>query len=141
MRIASLGAVDIGEFKSLVKELNPQNSMIERSSPAAWKEAEANELSVKQTEKWYGVEFMQTPIDEAVDIWERSNSSQLLSLPALNRFIPRSLEIDASLGEEGKKPRIERPLVPPNLVKESSVDEKFKLYHRLDDRYANPKGE
>ena len=140
----------LAEVIQFVKDITPANCFIERCSEGAWEEMEdqyknvENESSCnefrfgKQTEKWYGVDYYVSPVDEEdVQQWERKGDDEVtLHLPKPNRYIPRSLELCEDLPDEAKVQRIEKPIEPPNLLINKSNG---RLWHRLDDRYALPK--
>ncbi|KAG7368781.1 protease III family protein [Nitzschia inconspicua] len=136
------------EFERFVKFLTPGNCIIERCSEGAFESMKAQSHFQEgyglKKEKWYGVEYYLSTIDsKSVDAWGGSSTSanspvdnNQLFLPTPNLYIPRTLELCPELPEEARKgQRIDKPIDPPNLL----VDEtKWKLYHRLDDRYALP---
>jgi insulysin len=134
---------DFVEFTGL---FTPENCIVERCSEGAYKEMEREDtdrfprgFGLKK-EKWYGVEYFLTPIEnKLVSEWESGNLTkhEELSLPSPNRYIPRTLELCPELPVDARKgPRIEKPIDPPSLLVD---DENWKLFHRLDDRYALPK--
>jgi len=146
----------LDDFTKIVKLLSPENCIIERCSEGAF---EAMKQKEKKTgfktgfglkkEKWYGVEYFLSSIDDKyVSSWKGleigtlpidSNSREIkyLSLPSPNRYIPRTLELCPDLPDDAMKgQRIENPIDPPSLLVN---EERWKLYHRLDDRYALPK--
>jgi insulysin len=148
----------VNEFIEFTNLFVPENCIIERCSEGAYKEMEQKKDADQfrkgfgsKKEKWYGVEYFLTPLENTlVSAWKgvgeasastdsKSNSinSKELSLPLPNRYIPRTLELCPELPEEARKgQRIEKPIDPPSLL----VDEEdWKLFHRLDDRYALPK--
>jgi len=132
----------------------PENCFVERCSDDAWKEMEAmyegkqneskNEENNgsdfafgKHTEKWYGVDYYVSPVDEKdVLRWETGADEVALHLPKPNRYIPRSLDLCEDLPEEAKVQRIEKPIEPPQLIVNKPNG---RLWWRLDDRYALPK--
>ncbi|KAL3920123.1 MAG: hypothetical protein SGILL_003418 [Bacillariaceae sp.] len=135
------------EFRQFAELLTPENCIIERSSEGAYEEmqqqADFEDGFGLQKEKWYGVEYYLTSIDsQSVSAWkgdgdlEHAIHADDLSLPHPNRYIPRTLELSKELPQEARNgQRIEKPIDPPKLL----VDNKrWKLFHRLDDRYALP---
>lgn len=138
------------DFAEFTKLLTPENCLIERCSEVAYKEMEdANkDLSFPEgfglkKEKWYGVEYYLSPIEKKnVSIWKGlcdhdPIEATHLRLPLPNRYIPRTLDLCPDLPEEARNgPRIERPIDTPSLLVN---EENWKLFHRLDDRYALPK--
>jgi len=137
-------------FVELTKLLVPENCIIERCSEGAYDEMEAKDKDFfaegfgLKKEKWYGVEYYLSQIEPgSVSEWKgsgkvsaSSGDSSPLSLPAPNRYIPRTLELCPDLPEEARKgQRIEKPIDPPSLLVN---EENWKLFHRLDDRYALP---
>ena len=143
------------DFIEFVDLFTPENCIIERCSEGAYNEMEKRNGTETfpdgfglRKEKWYGVEYFLAPIQKEVvsawtgdgklsDLTDRNSNSidtTELSLPVPNRYIPRTLELCPDLPEEAREgPRIEKPIDPPELL----IDEKnWKLYHRLDDRYA-----
>ena len=113
---------------SFCKHIVPSNCFVERCSKNAWNEIEESDSNSPsdgpyglQTEKWYGVDFFLTPIDDKMNaLWAgpNHNASHLL-LPNPNQYIPRSLELCADLPEEAKSPRIEKAIDPPVLLENS----------------------
>lgn len=155
---------------SFCKHIVPSNCFVERCSKNAWEEIEGSDSNSNssssgyfglQTEKWYGVEFFLTPIDEKMTaLWAEPNqNASHLSLPNPNQYIPRSLELCEDLPDEAKSPRIEKAIDPPVLLENGpegsvllppmSCSKRFviqpflwllgRLWWRLDDRYALPK--
>ena len=114
----------IEQVQSFCKLIVPSNCFIERCSKNAWDEIEANDNSSSdgryglQTEKWYGVDFFLTPIDDKINaLWAEPNkNASQLSLPKPNQYIPRSLELCADLPDEAKSPRIEKAIDPPVML-------------------------
>lgn len=132
---------------SFCKHIVPSNCFVERCSKNAWEEIEGSDSNSNssssgyfglQTEKWYGVEFFLTPIDEKMTaLWAEPNqNASHLSLPNPNQYIPRSLELCEDLPDEAKSPRIEKAIDPPVLLENGPEG---RLWWRLDDRYALPK--
>jgi len=134
------------------QQIVPSNCFIERCSEGAWEEMEAlygdgttsNSTSGfafgKQVEKWYGVEYFVSPLDESdVKLWGEgigAKEMESIHLPQPNRYIPRSLDLCEDLPEEARVQRIELPVSPPNLI----VNEPSgRLWWKLDERYALPK--
>ena len=71
----------------------------------------------RQTEKWYGVDYYISPVDEEdVQQWNMSDSEVPLHLPEPNRYIPRSLDLCEDLPEDARVQRIEKPIEPPTLL-------------------------
>ncbi|KAL9181418.1 hypothetical protein ACHAXT_010223 [Thalassiosira profunda] len=139
--------LQLEEVLSFCQSIVPENCFIERCSDDAWKEMEARYEGGKeseepgfgkQTEKWYGVEYFLSPVDdEDIHMWSIGPSDDSsLHLPAPNRYIPRSLDLCEDLPEEAKVQRIEKAIEPPNLVVNQPNG---RLWWRLDDRYALPK--
>ena len=136
------------EFLQFVKLLTPENCIIERCSEEAYEamqqKTDFGDHYGLQKEKWYGVEYYLAPINpKSILTWKGSEpfvenliDKQELNLPKPNRYIPRTLELCPELPEEAKHgQRINKPIDPPKLI----IDDKhWKLYHRLDDRYALP---
>lgn len=128
--------------------LVPSNCIIERCSEAAWNEAEKIEHEPgfgKRKEKWYGVEYYLSNIDQKnIKAWEGQNTGlenpmnrSLLRLPRPNRYIPRTLDLCPDLPSEARLgPQIEKKIDPPELLIDDA--ESGRLFHRLDDRYALP---
>jgi secreted Zn-dependent insulinase-like peptidase len=135
---------DFGKFAEL---LSPENCIIERCSESAYEEMQQqtnfDEGYGLQNEKWYGVEYFLSPIDSmSTSAWKGLGKlanpieTDELRLPSPNRYIPRTLELCPDLPQEARiGQRIEKPIDPPNLL---IHDKNWKLYHRLDDRYALP---
>jgi insulysin len=131
--------------------LVPTNCIVERCSQAAWDQAQMNSARSdhagvfgKRTEKWYGVEYYLSRIDnKVIQAWEGSKGLLdngidwgEVGLPRPNRYIPRTLELCPELAEEAKTgPHIEKEIEPPNLLID---DDSGRLFHRIDDRYALP---
>ena len=139
------------EFTKIVKLLTPENCIVERSSEGAYEEMlyTQKEDGFKQgfglkKEKWYGVEYFLSSIEDkyisnwkGVEVDSNSMDTKELSLPSPNRYIPRTLELCPDLPEDAMNgQRIEKPIDPPSLLVN---EERWKLFHRLDDRYALPK--
>ena len=136
------------EFTDFANRLTPEKCIIERCSEQAYEEMVRQKQFAEgfglKKEKWYGVEYYLSSIDdEAILAWngkgavaDSSIAFKELALPRPNRYIPRTLELCSDLPEDARQgQRIEKPIDPPKLL----VDEKkWKLYHRLDDRYALP---
>ena len=118
-----------------MKNLTVDNLLVERSSEAAWSEAEKNPNAKLQKEQWYGIDFYTEVLGEQViQDWNLTGVHPELGLPGPNRFIPRTLDLCPDLPEEARRgPRIEKEMDPPNLLVENRMG---KLWHRLDDRYA-----
>lgn len=145
----SEATLPLAEFVKCVQSMVPENCIIERCSGRAYDEIVEKEASYPdgfgmRREKWYGVEYYLTPLGAAeVSSWKGSGSllkssidPEELHLPRPNRYIPRTLELDPALPDEARQgPRIEKPIDPPNLLVD---DGNWKLFHRLDDRYALP---
>jgi solute carrier family 25 (mitochondrial phosphate transporter), member 3 len=138
----------LDEFATYAKLLTPDNCIIERCSEAAFESVQSrshhDEGCGLKKEKWYGVEYYLSRIaSTSIAAWNGSNvlgenqmDSYNLHLPKPNRYIPRTLELCPDLPDEARKgQRINNPIDPPNLLVD---EEKWKLYHRLDDRYALP---
>ena len=71
----------------------------------------------RQTEKWYGVDYYISPVDEEdVQQWNVRDSEVPLHLPEPNRYIPRSLDLCEDLPEDARVQRIEKPIEPPRLL-------------------------
>jgi insulysin len=134
-----------------VKLLCPSNCIVERCSEAAWEKAMAAEKEAPskdgfgtKKEKWYGVEYHLSQIDqdvvtswEGAKLMENEMQASELSLPRPNQYIPRNLELCPELPDEAKHgPRLDKSIDPPQLLIEDSMG---RLFHRLDDRYALPK--
>jgi insulysin len=135
-----------------VKLLCPSNCIVERCSEDAWgkameaeKETPSKEGFGTKKEKWYGVEYHLSQIDQdVVASWEGANKlmenemkASELSLPRPNQYIPRTLDLCPELPDEAKQgPRLDKPIEPPQLLIDDSMG---RLFHRLDDRYALPK--
>ncbi len=172
-------SLPLDQIYDFVKQLTPQNCLIEHCSQSAWERRRKNsftEDSEKEQylfglkkEKWYGVDYYLTSIDQnTVQEWNHVPKSQKpLHLPKENQYIPTDLSLCSELPEEATKhPRIDKEIEPPNLLindKEfgkfdfcdctllkvssslSSLSLKFyavtsgRLWHRLDDRYCLPK--
>ena len=128
------------------------NCLIERCSKDAWDEMEQQQQqqdgsapSSKKTEQWYNVPYHLSDLDPSdVSRWSSDQPSKRfldakhLTLPASNRFIPRSLELCPDLSEEARAgPRIDKEMDPPKLLMNDA--RLGRLWHRLDDRYALPK--
>lgn len=143
-------SLPLSELLAFCQQIVPNNCFIERCSEGAWEEMEGlcGDKSTppsatktgfafgKQVEKWYGVEYFVSPLDESdVKLWGEGIGAKEMNsihLPAPNRYIPRSLE----LLTEAKVQRIELPVSPPKLI----VNEPSgRLWWKLDDRYALPK--
>jgi len=135
------------------QQIVPNNCFIERCSKGAWEEMEAlygekptssvasNDFAFgKQVEKWYGVEYFVSPLDESdVELWGEgigAEEIESIHLPEPNRYIPRSLELCEELPEEARVQRIELPVSPPNLIVNGPSG---RLWWKLDERYALPK--
>jgi insulysin len=146
----SEATLPLAEFVHCVQAMVPENCIIERCSGRAYDEIVLKDAATYpdgfglKREKWYGVEYYLAPLGGIeVASWKGtgslSNSSidaEELHLPKPNRYIPRTLELDPALPHEARKgPRIEKPIDPPNLIVD---DGNWKLFHRLDDRYALP---
>ncbi|MGK3735053.1 MAG: insulysin [Bacillariaceae sp.] len=147
----------LDDFTKIVKLLTPENCIIERSSEGAYEAMQQQQkgdgfeegFGLKK-EKWYGVEYFLSSIeDKHVSTWKgvevgtslptdsNSMDTKELSLPSPNRYIPRTLELCPDLPEDAMKgQRIEKSIEPPSLLVN---EERWKLFHRLDDRYALPK--
>ncbi|KAL7495859.1 hypothetical protein ACHAWT_005098 [Skeletonema menzelii] len=146
-------SLPLSELLDFCQQIVPNNCFIERCSEGAWDEMEAlyadNETPTvapngfafgKQVEKWYGVEYYVSPLDESdVKLWGEGigvKEMESIHLPEPNRYIPRSLELCEELPEEAKVQRIELPVSPPKLI----VNEPSgRLWWKLDERYALPK--
>mmetsp|Transcript_31398 Transcript_31398/g.66877 ORF Transcript_31398/g.66877 Transcript_31398/m.66877 type:complete len:988 (+) Transcript_31398:765-3728(+) len=147
------------ETLKFCQRIIPENCIVERCSDGAWKEMEAmyggklsyggssgsngeendgsNFVFGKQTEKWYGVDYYVSPVNEEdVLRWERGSGEVALHLPKPNRYIPRSLELCEDLPKDARTQRIEKPIEPPKLIANKPNG---RLWWRLDDRYALPK--
>lgn len=129
------------------ERITPENCFIERCSEKAWEEivslykdapatAGGGFAFGKQTEKWYGIDYYISPIDDSDTSNWKEASIDSLHLPEPNLFIPRSLELCPELPDEARTQRIDKPIDPPNLIENSPSG---RLWHRLDDRYALPK--
>ncbi len=147
----NVNTLPLESFFQFAKLLVPSNCIIERCSESAWEEIEAqyentdrNNFVVKKMEPWYNIEYF---VSHVGDLEAQLTSSsegmalgdirQQLTLPRPNDYIPRSLQLCGELPEEAKLPRIDREILPPNLLVD---DEQIgRLWHRLDDRYALPK--
>jgi secreted Zn-dependent insulinase-like peptidase len=126
------------------------NCFIERCSQQAWDEMEGLDGTAeveRKTEQWYNVDYFLSGFSEQDKAaWNDEsgqssfrNARSQLKLPPPNRYIPRTLELCPDLPEESKAgPRLEREIDPPHLLVENG---RFRLWHRLDDRYALPKSE
>lgn len=137
----------LNDFFEITKLLTPENCIIERCSEAAYEAVSQTEKFPDgfgvQKEKWYGVEYYISPIESrTLSSWKGSGAlpskSMLsdLSLPKPNRYIPRTLDLCPELPEEARKgQRIDKPIEPPLLLVD---DRNWRLFHRLDDRYALP---
>jgi len=145
------------DFTEFTKLLIPENCIIERCSEGAYKDMERKDKELftegfgLKKERWYGVEYLLSQIEKrhvsvwkglgdvsaTADITDNSREPNDLSLPLPNRYIPRTLELCPDLSEDARKgQRIENPIDPPSLLVK---EENWKLFHRLDDRYALPK--
>lgn len=143
-------SLPLKEMLDFVRQIHPNNCFIERCSHKAWEDVAALydgkprnlendtfEFGL-QIEKWYGVDYYVSPLDQNQILrWETSNSEEMaLHLPRPNRYIPRTLSLSEDLPEEAKVQRIDKPVNPPELI----VNRRFgRLWWRLDDRYALPK--
>mmetsp|Transcript_13704 Transcript_13704/g.19589 ORF Transcript_13704/g.19589 Transcript_13704/m.19589 type:complete len:962 (+) Transcript_13704:2-2887(+) len=148
----SKDTLPLNTLYEFLKLLTPQNCFIERCSQSAWEGKQKEEIQKDNTriklsqifgfkkEKWYGVDYHLSPIDEEiVQKWSRrTNRNALLHLPKENPFIPTDLSLCEDLPPEATKgPRIDMPIRPPTLV---INDKNFgRLWHKLDDRYCLPK--
>ena len=137
--------IPLDEIIEIIKLLRPTNCIIERCSEDATEMVQQQQHE-RLEEKWYGVQYFLSPIeDKYIASWtglEKGASlfpahhNSDLSVPLPNRYIPRTLALCSELSEEAKCSRIEKPIDPPILLVN---EERWKLYHRLDDRYALPK--
>ncbi|VEU43382.1 unnamed protein product [Pseudo-nitzschia multistriata] len=151
---ASFPLKDFTEYTEL---LVPENCIVERCSEEAYKEMEMKDKGLfpdgfgLKKERWYGVEYYLAQIEKnrvlewkGLDGLSAMNNgtnvvcqSSGLHLPLPNRYIPRTLELCPDLPEEARRgQRIDKPIDPPSLLVN---EENWKLFHRLDDRYALPK--
>ncbi len=145
----------MNDFVDFVDLFIPENCIVERCSEGAYEEMEEKKGTAEfsngfglKTEKWYGVEYFLTPIDDKIArAWNGiGNLSGLtnndvesinptdLNLPLPNRYIPRTLELCPEIPKDAREAgqKIEKPIDPPSLLID---EENWKLYHRLDDRY------
>ena len=148
----NMKTLPLDELMEFVSLLIPRNCIVERCSQMAWDEAKSKEFQ-KDTffgfkkEKWYGVEYCLSDIDEIdVSVWTstkenndkdgmNSNESDKavvddskfgqLFLPKENQFIPRNLDLCPDLPLEAHSPRIEKEIDPPNLIVDDNKFGKF----------------
>ena len=122
-------SLPLDQIYDFVKQLTPQNCLIEHCSQSAWERRRKNsftEDSEKEQylfglkkEKWYGVDYYLTSIDQnTVQEWNHVPKSQKpLHLPKENQYIPTDLSLCSELPEEATKhPRIDKEIEPPNLL-------------------------
>ena len=147
----SKDSLPLDNVLGFMEKVKPENCIVERCSNAAWNNlnegGESNEDFGFQTEKWYGVRYHLSPIDQStVDSWkgitatdEKSSivGTYKLHLPDENNHIPRDLSMCADLSEKAKEaPQISKVMDAPKLL----INDGFgRLWHRLDDRYCLPK--
>lgn len=142
------------KLKILLRKMNPDNCMVERTSQEAWNELKMVEEDVYigkdptnngddvfgfKKEKWYGIQYHLRPASRTqVNMW--NDHSKLLAdlhLPKKNEYIPTNLSLCPDLPQDALQgPQIEKELLPPNLLHKSEFG---RLWHRLDDRYCQPK--
>jgi insulysin len=141
----NVDTVPIDNLLDFINRLVPQNCFVEHCSQSAWKKQQDIEESIEEktetsnlfgfhTEKWYGVVYHLSAIDnDFVERWNWKNDQRKnlhLYLPAQNQYIPTDLSLCEDLPEDAiKGPRIEKDIDPPNLVVDDKIFGKFGKHH------------
>jgi len=111
----------------LAARLVPGNMMVR------WVSQRFSGSAATDQERWYGVPFSRRPLPPEAFTGDLDDDlCKQLHLPLPNEFIPD----DLSLRGDVEEPQPKAPVTPPQLLQECDAG---RLWHKLDDRYAQPR--
>eukprot|EP00904_Undaria_pinnatifida_P012432 jgi/Undpi1/8319/HiC_scaffold_25.g10788.m1 len=125
-----------GMVNRLLDILRPKPTDYSASTPLFTVTAKEFESQATQKEKWYGTRYQVENLETQSKEWSSPPVISELKLPGPNPFVPQDLSV---IVPKGRVPKPGEKTEPPNLVENLPDAGVWKVRHKLDDIFAQPK--
>ncbi|CAN0120298.1 unnamed protein product [Ectocarpus sp. 6 AP-2014] len=106
------------------------------SRPRVTVTAKDFEKAATEREKWFDVPYQVESLEAYTEEWKAPPAIPEFKLPGPNPFIPEDVRV---VVPDGKLPKPGEAIDPPKVVENLSNDGVWKVRHKLDDIFAQPK--